>query len=195
MPKGQFTSPFRRGRRQPIEDRFWEKVDQSAGPDACWPWIGALFRSTKAREFWYGQFQLDGSPRLAHRVAWLLVNGEIPDGIKVLHTCDNPPCCNPTHLFLGTTLDNNRDMMAKGRGRFPGPRVPAAGNKNGSRTKPESRPRGESHPKTNLTNDQVVEMRRLHHEGVKQVRLAERYGIDKTVVSKIITRRTWTHLP
>lgn len=86
--------------------RFWIRVDGSAGDDACWPWLGA--RDPKG----YGQA---GKRWRAHRVAMFLTNGPIPPGMFVCHHCDNPPCCNPAHLFIGTVTDNMRDCAAKGR--------------------------------------------------------------------------------
>lgn len=90
-------------------DRFWSKIDRSGGPAACWPWIAGHNRDG------YGSFRVDDHTELAHRVAWAEANGPVPDGMDVLHTCDNPPCCNPRHLFLGTAADNARDSVAKGR--------------------------------------------------------------------------------
>ena len=94
-------------------ERFWSKVNRVEDPDECWEWI------PKARhKFGYGIFMdRPYGTKKAHRVAWELTNGEIPNGLMVLHTCDNPPCCNPNHLFLGTAQDNSLDMMSKGRGR------------------------------------------------------------------------------
>src|SRR3990167_1944062 len=82
--------------------RFWQKVDKH-GPDECWPYTGASGSTG------YGMFWLDGKNVHANRAAWLLTNGPIPDGINVLHECDNPPCVNPVHLFLGTDMDNVHD--------------------------------------------------------------------------------------
>ena len=94
---------------------FWDYVDTSGGPDACWPW--KLSKDTGG----YGQVWLvvDGKKKLhrAHRVAFKLMNG--PPKLNVLHTCDHPPCCNPSHLYDGTFKQNTRDMMARGRDRFP----------------------------------------------------------------------------
>ncbi len=88
--------------------RFWAKVDIGA-PDKCWEW------QASCNPAGYGGFQFNGRFGKAHRAAWELANGPIPEGICVLHRCDNPPCCNPAHLWLGTYADNHRDAVAKGR--------------------------------------------------------------------------------
>lgn len=127
------------------EERFWRKVDRSGGQTACWPWTACLFRNQ------YGCFSLDGRNVKSHRVAYLLCVGQIPDGHLVCHHCDNRPCCNPAHLFTGTTDDNMADMVAKGRSargeRHISVKCPerlARGDRNGSVKHPESRPRGEA---------------------------------------------------
>jgi hypothetical protein len=90
--------------------RFWCKVAKSEA--GCWEWRSAKFPSG------YGAFHVAGKQMKAHRVAWWLVNEELPaDGMCVLHRCDNPACCNPDHLFLGTPTDNMRDCSLKGRHR------------------------------------------------------------------------------
>lgn len=90
-----------------IEERFWSKVNIT-DLLSCWEWTGFKNKG-------YGQLEFRGKTQRAHRVVWMLIYGEIPDGLCVLHHCDNPSCCNPAHLFLGTMLDNNRDMIKKGR--------------------------------------------------------------------------------
>jgi hypothetical protein len=87
-------------------DRFWSKVQKS---DACWIW--AASRDDKG----YGTFGFDGVVQKAHRVAYQLSVGPIPDGAHILHSCDNPPCVNPAHLRVGTRSDNMRDKVARGR--------------------------------------------------------------------------------
>jgi hypothetical protein len=88
--------------------RFWSKVRRTRG---CWWWIASTVGG-------YGQFKVDGKMVLAHRFAWTLTYGAIPDRKWVLHSCDNPRCVKPAHLFLGTVIDNNRDARTKGRHRY-----------------------------------------------------------------------------
>ena len=110
------ASTDKRLRRRPLGERFWEKVDKN-GPihpvlgTRCWLWTANINPVTG-----YGQFSLTHSTGTrVHRLAWELTNGPITGGLCVLHSCDNKPCVNPGHLFLGTKLDNTQDMIAKGR--------------------------------------------------------------------------------
>jgi hypothetical protein len=100
--------PLSQAKAREIQFRFWRKVKMGAD-DECWLW------QAKARLREYGQFRAWGRPQYAHRVAYALGNGDIPEGAYVLHKCDTPLCCNPAHLFLGDQAANMKDRFAKGR--------------------------------------------------------------------------------
>jgi len=101
MPTGHYF-------RRQIHIRFWAKVDKR-GPNDCWPWTGTTDKDG------YGEIHFHGKHDKAHRVSWELLHGPIPENMKICHHCDNPPCCNDAHHFLGTTADNNKDRAQKGR--------------------------------------------------------------------------------
>lgn len=123
-------------------ERFWSFVDKS---ESCWNWGRGVGGHG------YGQFYVErGKPLATHRLAWTLAKGAIPLGLQVLHRCDNKRCVRPEHLFLGTQLDNIRDMDAKGRSR---------------RLK---HPPGEKHPTAKLSDAQVAEIRRVYVVGTRQ---------------------------
>jgi len=180
--------------------RFWALVDRSGGPDACWPWLG--YRKTRGG---YGQVRRDHRTYPAHVFAWVLVNGPLPaDKPCGLHRCDNPPCCNPTHIFPGTNADNSADMVAKGRS-HDGSAVPrgdqhysrrrpeclACGDRNGSRRHPESMRRGEAHHNAKLDRQAVLEIRARLAGGVSASDLARQYGINRSSISAIKRGLTW----
>ncbi len=152
-------------------ERFWSKVDKSAGPDSCWEWQGTLVGAEPS----YGSFYFGGGKQRAHRVAHTLANGPIPEGMWVLHHCDNPPCCNPAHLFLGTDADNLRDSFAKGR--------------------QPTRVIGGRHGLARLTEADVRQIRKLYAAGgVSHRELARRFGVGATTVARVINGTTWTHV-
>jgi hypothetical protein len=158
--------------RPPVAERFWMKVNR-AGPihpvhGQCWVW------STGKSRKGYGQFYRGGSSLLAHRTSWELHNGLIPDGLLVCHHCDNPPCVNPAHLFLGTVADNTRDAAAKGR-----------------------MVRGERMHTAKLTADLVIEIRQRHRKSSRTdgvAALAREFGVSSQSILRIIRRRCWKHV-
>ncbi len=169
-------------RRTSVEERFWAKVDNSAGPNMCWWWTAGAFSRG------YGAFRVKGKQVRAHRFAYELTKGPIPGGLQVLHLCDNPLCCNPEHLWLGTDLDNHKDCAAKGRT----PR----GERHGSHTHPECVLRGERHPCAKLTEAEVLEiLRRWRAGGITQQSLADEYGVYQTAISNIVLRKRWSCIP
>lgn len=151
-------------------DRFLFYVDKESSPHGCWLWTGAI----KDNQYGYGAFVLAGHRIGAHQAAWRLFRGPIPPKISVLHNCpggDNAACVNPCHLWLGTNLDNMKDMARKGRGRGP---------------------RGSDQPTAKLTWDQVRNIReRFARGGISQQALAGEYGVGQACVSDIILQRTW----
>ena len=157
-----------------VAERFWEKVDASGGPDACWEWRSARFGPG------YGHFLKDGKGQAAHRVAYELVHGPIPKGLCVCHSCDNRMCVNPRHLCLGTQADNVADAIIKGR--------------DGNHTHPERHVHGEAVPSSKLTAEQVHDIRTSYAQGVDTKELARRYGVARATVSDAVARRTWRHI-
>jgi hypothetical protein len=151
--------------------RFWSKVDKS-GPNGCWVWTRARYKSGYGA-FGVGSRTLKTRKRLrAHRLSYELAHGPIPEGLCVLHHCDNRLCVNPSHLFLGTVVDNNIDMKRKGRHTY--------GAQNGQ---------------AKLTRAQVIEMRKLYAAGgVSQQELARKYNVSQQTAQRAIAGVNWGHV-
>jgi hypothetical protein len=165
-----------------LADRFWGRVKKGKG---CWLWQG--YKDKKTNYGFVNARRLLGAPTTAQRVAWMLTNGPITDGLHVLHKCDNPPCVRPSHLFLGTQQDNNEDRDRKGR--------VARGDRNGSRTRPDRRAVGERCGSSRMTEKRVRRLRRAYATGRwNQRQLAARYGISQQQVSTITSRKHWKHI-
>lgn len=147
-------------------ERFWSLVDKKDS-DSCWEWKAGT------HQFGYGTFWFLGKNITAHRYSYQLAKGKIPKGMLVCHSCDNPKCVNPNHLFLGTYADNVNDMMAKGRN-------------------PDKR--GERHHLAKLTNKDVQEIRQLAAQGISKAEIAKRKGIDQSTVSRIVNHKRWLHI-
>lgn len=144
----------------PVIEQFWNKVHTR---DGCWLWTGMTASNG------YGQFGPFGQLKSAHRFSWELANDRpVPGGMEVCHRCDNPPCVNPEHLFLGTTLENKRDCVKKNRDRF-----------------------GERHGNAKLTSADVAEIRRLRAAGLLLKTIAAQFQVTQTTVSGIALRRSW----
>lgn len=161
---------------------YWLNVAKGS-PDECWPW-------TRTRNnAGYGRVRFDGRKFVAHRVAYTLTHGTIPDWPRrmVLHRCDNPPCCNPAHLFLGSGRDNVMDMARKGRRRGMQARI------NDVRSGP---PRGTQNGRAKLTQEQADAIRTRHTGGEPMKALANEYGVSNGAVWFIVRNKHWiTPLP
>jgi hypothetical protein len=176
------------------ETRFWSKVDQSAGPDACWPWM-------RATNDGYGVVTIRYKQYSAHRIAWELTNRPMTPDEEACHSCDNPPCCNPGHIWPGTTTQNAEDRVTKGRtarhfGSANGAhqhrdRLPR-GDAHYARRHPELMARGESHGQAKLTAEQVETIRREYARGGEsQEAIGRRLGVSQSLVSKIVRGVLW----
>jgi hypothetical protein len=152
-----------RVKKRAVVDRFNEKVNWSSGP--CWEWMGS-----RDRRSGYGQISVAGKVLKAHRVSWELHRGPVPGSLCVLHACDNPRCVRPSHLFLGTQLENIADREAKGRNR------PLQGSDNGY---------------SKLTE---ADVRTIRASRATQEALAYLYGVAQTTISSIRRRKTWRHV-
>ena len=141
--------------RDPLRLRFERKY--AVTPSGCWEWTAALTADG------YGRIRSGGRPAKAHRVAWELYRGSVPEGMFVCHRCDNPSCVNPDHLFLGTPADNMRDMIAKGRAHH-----------------------GERHPSHKLTDEQVEQIRSLAGT-MSQRAIARMFGVKQPAICRILS--------
>ena len=154
----------------PVEPsvRFWSHVAKTNNPDDCWEWMAY---KSKGRDGGYGKLAINKKPYSAHRYAWIITFGEIPDGLWVLHKCDNRACCNPNHLFLGTHQDNMNDKVNKGRA---------------------SSLAGEINPSHKLTIEQVKYIKERYAQGgIGWQKLAKEVGISKRQVGRIIKGQSW----
>lgn len=147
----------------PMPERFMSKL--VFGASDCWIWRGHV------DSIGYGRFPYKGENK-AHRVAYSIFTGQIPDGMLVLHKCDNRQCVNPEHLFLGTQSDNMKDMVSKGRNAQP-------------------KLFGERNPMARLTQKQVDAIRSEVAAGSTQRSMCDKYAVSPMTVSRIVRRESW----
>lgn len=152
-----------------MDERFEYYIERSSDPDQCWGWNGPKNHS-------YGVLGSGYSDVRVHRLVWEKEFGPIPEGMQVCHSCDNPPCCNPRHLFLGTQADNNADKESKGRGTKPPKMV------------------GIDHFNAKLTDSDILDIQQLLEWGMLQRSIGVRYGVHQTLISLIKGRKIWTHV-
>jgi hypothetical protein len=152
---------------KPLAERLWAKT-AIKGPTDCWEWQG--WRHPKG----HGQIGLGGRSvglGYTHRVAWEVTNGPVPHGLFVCHKCDNPPCVNPAHLFLGTPAENSADMAKKRRSTY-----------------------GESAARAKLTEDDIRAIRDAIDDGLYQHAVAKQFGVSRSLVGLIAQRKRWAHI-
>lgn len=151
-----------------VLERFWSKVDKSGGPDACWPWTAR--RDPKG----YGEFKVSTHKKVrANRFCLEITEGPLAEGEQALHSCDNPPCCNPAHLFAGTNQDNVDDRVAKQR---------------------NAKMAGTLNPRARLTRDVVLTCRARYVPGSKvhgATALAKEFGVSQPAMSHALSGNTW----
>lgn len=166
--------------RNNVEKRFLKKFYINEDNE-CWEWNSA------SRGNGYGCMKIDGKTIDSHRVSYVLYVGDIEDDLLICHKCDNRKCVNPKHLFIGTKLDNNRDMFNKGRG--------CSGNRNGARLHPEMVRRGENVHLSKLKEFEVENILiEYYFLKIKPKIIYKKYNISKSNIYDILRGKTWKHV-
>jgi len=147
-----------------LED-VWKKINKKENDD-CWEWVGALSNNG------YGAFVLNQKTYSSHRIVYELIYGSISSGYCILHKCNNPSCCNPSHLYLGTHADNSKQMVNEGRSC-----------------------RGEKNGRSKLNVEQIREIRRLYSTGkYYQRELGIRFGVSRSEIGRIVNGIMWGYI-
>lgn len=178
-PEG--TESLEEGRERKIVNdaitKFWSRIKKT---DSCWPWIGGT------NDRGYGVVCIGNDKVYAHRFSFVLNIGRIPEFICACHSCDNPPCCNPDHLFLGTHLDNMTDAETKGRFKHSEEHI---------RKITVAIPRGDHHSCSKVTGEMVRDIRNRFSDRLTPLAYISReYGLSAMSVSDILRGKTWKHL-
>lgn len=154
-------------------EQFLDNINRGE-PDACWVW-----KAARSEAGGYGVLRWNARKEYAHRLAYEMRNGPVPPGLFVLHKCDNPPCCNPNHLFAGTAKVNTDDARTKGRLR---------GNP----------AKGREHAQAILNDDQVRAIRERYTVAKKkrglQSQLGREFGVTQSAIWRIVNNKNWVHL-
>ncbi len=172
--------------RRHTPETFWNRIEKTEG---CWIWHG------DTQKYGYGRLNYHRKLYLAHRLAWILTNGPIPKGKYVLHRCDNPPCCNPDHLYIGTPADNVRDMIERNRMARGDSKHVKKGLDHYYHKTPEKRLRGERHGMSKLNEAAVLSIRdRFARKEASAIQLGKEYGVDRSLIYMVAKRQIWSHV-
>lgn len=148
-----------------LKTRFFNKVNIIDDSKSCWEWTASRDKDG------YGRIGVNGKVQRAHRVCWEMHNGPIPDGLVVMHRCDNEPCVRPDHLRLGTAQENNDDKEKKNR-----------------------QVRGENNGMRKLSEPEIIEIRELADKGRTHKEIAALFAVDRSTISRIVGKKRWNHV-
>jgi hypothetical protein len=161
MPSGVYER-----KKNPVEKRFWSKINKDT-ESGCYEWKGNLDKNE------YGRFKVNYKDVRAHRFSYELHHGEIPEGMLVLHSCDNPKCVNPNHLSIGTHKENMLDRNNKNR---------------------QYKPKGSLHHNSKLTEEKVLIIKSKLISGEKEVDIAKEFNVSKRTIEHIKSGYSWSHV-
>ena len=163
-----------------LKSNLESKLDKTAGPSGCWNWTGALSYAKRSPQHRYGTMRVPGTHKIVkpHRAAYFLNTMIDPGGWVIMHTCDNPRCCNPLHLQTGSNADNMRDMVQKGR--------------HGGATRQDQT--GENNGNAKLSDQDVHEIRNRLERGQTRALIAKDYPVSASMIGMIGAHKVWKHI-